>query len=89
MPVASKRRDAQVLDLRAEMEMRRAAPKTVETYESVLRSHIAPRIGRVPYAALRPVDVVVMAENAALRNRLAVAEGRPLGRETLDGRPVR
>lgn len=43
-----------------EMEMRRAAPKTVETYESVLRAHIAPRIGRVPYASLRPVEVVSM-----------------------------
>lgn len=28
-------------------------------------------------------------ENAMLRNRLAVAEGRPLGRESLDGRPIR
>lgn len=43
-----------------EMEMRRRAPKTVETYESVLRAHIAPRIGRVPYAALKPVEVVSM-----------------------------
>lgn len=29
------------------------------------------------------------AENAMLRNRLAVAEGRPLGRDSLDGRPAR
>lgn len=43
-----------------EMEMRRSSPKTVETYESVLRAHIAPKIGRVPYASLRPVEVVSM-----------------------------
>lgn len=41
-----------------ELRMLGRAPKTAETYESVLRTHIAPRIGRVPYAALRPYEVV-------------------------------
>lgn len=41
-----------------ELRMLGRAPKTAETYESVLRTHIAPRIGRVPYASLRPYEVV-------------------------------
>ncbi|HJF65268.1 MAG TPA: hypothetical protein K8U77_04020, partial [Slackia equolifaciens] len=60
-----------------EMRMCGAAPKTVETYASVLRAHIAPAIGRVPYAGLRPSDVVslltAMSESGVGPSRILTA----------------
>ena len=50
------------------------------------------RGGKGPALDLRAVlreNARLRAENAALRNRIAVMAGEPLGRERLDGRPGR